>query len=116
MEEEEDEEDEEGEVDEYEEDEASGSNNYETTQQYQEDNNTQDNITSSHLTNNTFNFDDLDGNYYDNGTDLQEDVVRETNFDDGDSISEISISSPVLQWQPKHQLSDTESDAPSKWS
>ncbi|KAF9200374.1 hypothetical protein BGZ59_003344 [Podila verticillata] len=109
MEEEEDEEEEE------EEEEVLGSTSYETTQQYQEDNNTQDNIISHHHTN-TFDYEDLDNDFYDDGANPQEDSVREANFDEGDDISEISISSPVLQRQSKRQLTDTESETSNKRS
>lgn len=71
---------------------------------------------NSHHHTNTFNYDDLDNDFYDDDANLQEDSVREANFDDGDDISEISISSPVLQWQSKRQLTDTESETSNKRS
>lgn len=92
-----------------------GSTINETTQQYQEDN-TKENFVSSHHTNNTINYDNLDNDFYDIDAGLQEDSLMEANFDNGDDIGDLSISSPVLQWPSKHQLTDTESKTSNKRS
>ncbi|KAG0202263.1 hypothetical protein BGX33_009800 [Mortierella sp. NVP41] len=58
--------------------------------------------------------DNVDNSFYNDDADYQEDSVRDTNVIDGDEISILSISSPVLQRQPKRRLTDTESQVSKK--
>ncbi|KAF9079593.1 hypothetical protein BGX23_003642, partial [Mortierella sp. AD031] len=58
--------------------------------------------------------DNVDNSFYNDGADYQEDSVRDTYVIDGDEISILSTSSPVLQRQPKRRLTDTESQVSKK--